>query len=778
MRIFTRYILKEVLSHGLIGATVFTFVIFMRDVSRILDLVVRNSAPLPSVAELFFLTLPTALTVTIPMSVLVGILIGLSRLAADSEVTAMRASGIGVSRFVKIVGIFGIAGWLIALTNTALVAPRSAAALADLANKLATSQASFEIQPRVFYEDFKNYVLYVQDVSTASGASVWRNVFLADISTPDAPKIILAQEAVVTSSGDNTIHLHLTHGEQHDTNVRAPDQYTISTFNETDMLLNLPSHAKPPQETIPVAQLSTPDLLQHTHVANKELARWYWIELNRRFALPTACLVLVLIGIPLGLSARKGGKGAGFVLTIVLVFIYYFISITGVSLARNGKVPAVLGVWLANIVFAIIGIILLWRVDKMPIEIGLGPAVYGRLKARIQSLLSGREGDRGWRPRQRLFSTRFPLLLDDYVLRTFVSYLLLILSSFLVLFLIFTFFELLSDIVRNRVPLVTVGEYLLNYIPSVLYTVTPLSVLLAVLITFGLLQKWNEITAMKATGISIYRTLVPILVIAAAIAGGMFLLEQWYVPYTNKRAETLRNSIKGRPAQTYQRPDRKWIFGQDKKAAGQQPVQTIYYYEFYDPDRDQFARISTFEIDPRSFEITKRVFAARSHWEESLQKWVFERGWERSFNGDAVNDFRQFEVATFAEVDEPPSYFKKEVRQSAEMNYEELQKYITDLQQSGFDVVRLRVQLQKKLAFPLITLVMAVLAFPFSLSAGRRGALTGVAVAVGIAITYWVTAGLFEAMGNVSQLPPLLAAWAPDVIFALAGGYMILKTPS
>src|SRR5258707_1679328 len=279
--------------------------------------------------------------------------------------------------------------------------------------------------------------------------------------------------------------------------------------------------------------------------------------------------------------------------------------------------------------------------------------------------------------------------------------------GFLVLFLIFIFLELLSDIVRNRVPLVTVGEYLLNYIPLVLYLVTPLSVLLAVLITFGLLQKWNEITAMKATGISIYRTLVPILVIASAIAGGLFLLEQWYIPYTNKRAETLRNSIKGRPAQTYQRPDRKWIFGQDKNAAGQRQVQTIYYYEFYDPDHDQFARISTFEMDPQSFQITKRVFAARAHWEESLQKWVFERGWARSFNGDAVNDFRQFEVSTFAEVNEPPSYFKKEVRQSAEMNYEELRKYISDLQQSGFDVVRLRVQLQKKLAFPLITLVMS-----------------------------------------------------------------------
>src|SRR5438309_11951057 len=103
MRILTRYILWEVFSHGVIGAALFTFVVFMRDVSRILELVVRNSAPLPSVAEIFFLALPSALTVTIPMGVLVGILIGLSRLAADSEVTAMRASGLGVGLFVKTV---------------------------------------------------------------------------------------------------------------------------------------------------------------------------------------------------------------------------------------------------------------------------------------------------------------------------------------------------------------------------------------------------------------------------------------------------------------------------------------------------------------------------------------------------------------------------------------------------------------------------------------------------------------------------------------------------
>jgi LPS export ABC transporter permease LptG/LPS export ABC transporter permease LptF len=769
VRIFTRYILKEVLSHGLLGTAVFTFVVFMRDVSRILELVVRNSAPIPSVAELFFLTLPAALTVTIPMGVLVGILIGLSRMASDSEITAMRAAGVGVSRFVAIILVFGISAWLIALTNNVLIAPRSASALARLQNSLATSQASFEVQPRVFYEDFKNYVLYVEDATTTSGAAVWKNVFLADISTPGAPKITLAKEAVVSPSGKDAIHLHLVSGETQDVNVRAPDQYTISTFDQTDTVLNLPPTPRQAQEIVPVQQLSTPALLNQRLNSNKDIARWYWIEFNRRLALPTACLVLVLMGIPLGLSSKKGGKGAGFVLTIVLVFVYYFISVTGLSFARSGKLPPVFGVWLANIVFAIVGMFLLWRVDRMPIELGLGQVISVWFKNWTAAWRRQREEERPVEARQRFFSKRFPLILDDYVLRTFIGYLALILASFLVLVMIFEFFELLSDIVKNKIALVTVGQYLLNVVPSVVDIVTPLSVLLAVLVTFGLMQKSNEITAMKATGISIYRASVPILVVSLFLAGGVFLLEQYYLPYANKQVETLRNVIKRKPAQTYLRPDRKWIFGQSN---------TIYYYEFYDADRNQFGSISAFQFDPKTFQITKRIYAARAHWEEGLQKWVFETGWVRAFRGDAIQSFRSFEVSTFAEMAEPPTYFKKEVRQSSEMNYEELRNYIHDLQQSGFDVVRLRVQLQKKLAFPLITLVMAILAVPFALSAGRRGALTGVAVALVIAVVYWVTSGLFEAMGNVSQLPPALAAWSPDVIFCLAGGYLVLKTPS
>src|SRR5947209_14599623 len=165
----------------------------------------------------------------------------------------------------------------------------------------------------------------------------------------------------------------------------------------------------------------------------------------------------------------------------------------------------------------------------------------GQFKGSLAKLFTTKGDDPayGSRRRARLFSTRFPVILDDYVLRNFVGTLLLILSSMVVLFLVFTYFELLSDIVRKKIPLLTQMEYLLNFVPSVLYLITPLAVLLTVLVMFGLMQKSNEITAMKATGVSIYRTVIPILIIACTLAGALFVLDQCYLPYATHPAATL-----------------------------------------------------------------------------------------------------------------------------------------------------------------------------------------------------------------------------------------------
>ena len=112
------------------------------------------------------------------------------------------------------------------------------------------------------------------------------------------------------------------------------------------------------------------------------------------------------------------------------------------------------------------------------------------------------------------------------------------------------------------------------------------------------------------------------------------------------------------------------------------------------------------------------------------------------------------------------------------MSFEQLSRYIRDLSQSGFDTMPLRVQLNRKLADPLTAMIMAVLAIPFALSMGRRGSLTGIAAASGVAMAYWVIAAVFENLGNVNMLPAVLAAWSPDVLFGLVGSYLLLKTPT
>lgn len=809
MKILSRYILNEVVEHAAIGIALFTFVIFLRDLGKLLEIVVRDSAPLASVLEVFLLTLPVAATITIPMGLLVGILLGLSRLAADSEVTAMRASGIGAWRFVAIVSIFSVGAWMVALFNTVWLAPHSAAELTRLEDKLRSSQASFEIQPRVFYEDFKNMVLYVEDVRSGSNASEWRGVFLADITNPSAPRITMAKRGLILAEGENALHMHLEDGSQQEVQQQHPEQYEISTFAQTDLPIAIPTPDEAKRDLVPVAEMSTRELWQRAHHPELDSrkprnaqdtpaarARWYLVEFHRRFALPTSCLVLALVGVPLGLSSRKGGKSMGFVLTIALVFAYYLISLTGISLGRSGKVPPWVGVWAGNFVFFFAGGFLLNQLDHAGIELGTlrsfweaaRDTVRRRLRlaprseasaetspnAAAKSVQPATAYELAKSPAARRkcwpYASRYPLILDEMILRDFLFYLGMILVSFLLLTLVFTFFELLGDIVRNHVSMFTVGQYLINVSPSFIYTLAPLSVMLAVLTTIGLLQRSNEITAMKATGTSIYRVTFPVVLIAAVLAGGLFFFDQLYIPQANQRQETLRNQIKGKPAQTYLRPDRKWIFGEHN---------TIYYYEFFDPDKNTFVNVTAFQFDPETFKLVSRVHAARARWSElAPHKWILENGWARDFHNSAVSQYRVFDIATFPFMSEPPSYFKKEVHQSSEMNVEQLRGYIADLEQSGFDVVKLRVQLQKKFAYPLITLVMAILAVPFSLSSGRKSALSGIVIAVATAIIYLVAAGLFEAMGNASYLPSALAAWSPDLLFGLLGGYLLLKVPT
>src|ERR1700678_1749599 len=394
MRILTRYILREVTSHALLGGALFTFIIFTRDLGRILEFVVRDSASYADVARIIAYTIPPTLNVTIPMAVLVGILLGLSRLAADSEITAMRASGMGAIDFVRIVSIVSAVALGLGLVNSLYFAPRAAAGLISLGESLTSSQASFEVQPRVFYEQFKNRVLYIQDATPAAGAALWHHVFLADLTEPADPHITTAAEAVVVNGTPNTpeaqtIHLHLINGGQHDTTATDPNQYNISTFATTDIPIETetPEDAHLGRVNTPILSLSLAELWRRGSsqaATNGRDAALYRIEFNKRFSYPFACLVLMLVGVPLGISSKRGGKSTGFVLTILLVFVYYLLSQIGAAFAQSGRLSPFLGVWGANLLFAAAGALLLYQMSRG----GIALSIFSSLGVSLSNLLT------------------------------------------------------------------------------------------------------------------------------------------------------------------------------------------------------------------------------------------------------------------------------------------------------------------------------------------------------------------------------------------------------
>src|SRR5580704_13620121 len=348
----------------------------MPQLPHILQVVVRNSSTLTDVAQVFLFTLPYLFKFTIPMAVLVGVVLGLSRLAADSEIIAMRASGLGIGYFVRVSSIVAIGGTLLGLGNSLYLAPRANQAILEMEQSLETSQASYEIQPRVFYEDFKNFVLYVQDVRAGTGASNWRQVFMVDVTDASNPIITTAKSATVVNDSSQELLMRLRDGSRHETVAGQPQQYNISTFEKTDLPLTLSPQSEMHLGRMDTAIYALPmsALEERTHGPD---GRRFLLELHTRFSYPAACLVLMLVGVPLGVISRRGGKSSGLVFTVLLVLLYYILSYTGIALSRQGKLSPFLGVWMANLLFAAVGSFLLWQM-----------ASGGRVLSGIANLLS------------------------------------------------------------------------------------------------------------------------------------------------------------------------------------------------------------------------------------------------------------------------------------------------------------------------------------------------------------------------------------------------------
>jgi LPS export ABC transporter permease LptF/LPS export ABC transporter permease LptG len=776
MRILDRYIVREVFRHALLGLAVFTFVFFVPQLVRLMELFVRHSGSGSEILELFLCIFPPVLTFTLPMAVLIGVLLGLGRMSADSEIIALTALGIGRRRILLPVGVLAAAGAIVTLCMTVWLGPMAVRKYRTLETSLAASQISYAVQPRVFDERFPKFVLYVNDVS-ASGTH-WHGVFLAEAGGENGSQLTLAKDAIVIAEPkEGKVELHLQGGTTHEFSRDQPGRYSVTAFGQSDWPIEVNGLVPKGPQQLSNTERSLRDLAGTNGPGWRE-AR---VELHRRLAFPVACLVFALIAVPLGAQPRRGGRPAGALIAIILIACYYLLTVIGTGLARQGAVFPSVGIWGANILLFILGLSLLPRMEqfrgenrwfKPKVRLRTWARLLRRKKARARAAVVVHIPDGQLEPQENgngaPSSGSFPRLMDMYLLRRFFAYFALLMAAFIFLFETFTFFELLDDIARHRVPFLIVVDYFRYLTPYLLYNLAPLGALVAVLVTLGIMSKNNEIVACKASGISLYRMAVPLLFAGLALAASMLAMDETYLPYANQRQDALRNQIKGRPPQTYTHPQR-WIFGNNEK---------IYNYDLFDPTQNLFGGLSVVELDPATFQMTRRIFATRAQWSNSEKVWVLEGGWVRDFSGGTITRYQPFQVTSLPELTEPPSYFNREVRQASQMSWGALRRYIADLHKAGFDVANLTVQWHVKLAFPLIAPISILLAIPFALLVGTRGALGGVTLGVAIGIVYWMAARLLEAMGGVGQLPPFLAAWSTDITFFFLGLYFFFKMPT
>jgi LPS export ABC transporter permease LptG len=335
---------------------------------------------------------------------------------------------------------------------------------------------------------------------------------------------------------------------------------------------------------------------------------------------------------------------------------------------------------------------------------------------------------------------------------------------------IYNFFELLGDIVKNNIPMSHAIRYHFFLTPELIYRMLPFGVLLAVLVTFGIMTKNNEVTAFKACGISVRRLGIPVILMSGVISVAAFAADYSWIPRANQIQNSLRNEIKGRPAQTYNRPDRQWVFHDDR----------VFYFRHFDFDHNIMAEPWVYEIDPKTWQLTRQINAKSAHWSPDVNAWIFEQGQVIDMCPTRSLECRvsTFTATSFPEITETPATFAYEVKPDLQMNYVELGQYIKGLHEAGFDTQTDQVQYYKKFAMPLFALTMALISVPFGFLVGNRGAMAGVGVSIGLAIAYLGIGTLFEQMGNVGYLGPEVAAWAPNALFSLSGLYLILRMRS
>jgi LPS export ABC transporter permease LptG/LPS export ABC transporter permease LptF len=780
MRTLDRYVLREVLAPFSLALLIFTFLLVLPPMMDQLENLLAKGITLAMAARILWTLVPQALGLTIPMALLVGILIGLGRMSADREAVALLACGVSPYRLLRPLGLFAVLAALATGYVMIVAIPDSNQTFRQITFTLVSQRAETEIQPRVFYQDFPGWVLYARE-EPDPGQPGWKKLMVAHTTQSGETTIFFADRGrLAVDKEHRMVDLVLTNGISY--TMSKPEEPDTSRFSYQVQKLD-------PDSVFPKINIQ-PGLNEKTiAMLREDAARKIKdglsphpevIAIQQKFSIPVACLVFAVIGLALGLTVAREGKLAGFVIGIVVIFAYYIIMFLCESATKGHHLNMYLSRWVPDIVLGVFGVMaLMWRAryvqGRLPLrlETALTSAVLrwrawraGRPGADGTTVASENQGAGSGRSRAPVLVIRFPRvqlpapgLLDRYISRTYMKMAGLSFLALLGLFYISTFIDRSDKIFKGQATVADVATLLVYLTPRFIYFVIPIAALLSVLVTFGLLSRNSELTVMKACGVSLYRASLSVVLLSLLFSLAIFTLEQRVLARANRQAEILDAKIKGRTPRVFDSLNRQWIIGRDG---------AIYHYAYYDPDRKELAQLKVYQPAVNSWSLAAMTLTETARYTAG---WIGHKVRIGNFVG-TESKWTAFDERPLAL--ESADYFESEQPVAEMMTVTQLRRYVSDLASSGLNVVHLAVELQHKMAFPFVTLVMTLLAIPFGVSTGRRGALYAVGLGIILALSYWIVTSLFVALGKSGILAPMLAAWSPNIIVLGSAGYLFL----
>jgi LPS export ABC transporter permease LptF/LPS export ABC transporter permease LptG len=779
VRILDRYIWKELFVPFALGLFVFTFLLLIDKIFDLADLILNKGVPVRLVALLLSYILPAFLVLTIPMGFLLAILVAFGRLSADMEIVALKASGVSPLRLLRPVLIVGLAAAAVTAYLMFEAVPRANYAFKSLIFEILRRQASVGIKERIFNDDFGNFVIYVEEIAP-DGIGL-RNVFVSDERKRDESRVMTAREGrLISDEAQRRVTLRLLNGIVHETAPQALKTYRQTGFRSYDLTLPLDNplarEAEAPKGDREMSVGELRDTIARTRAAGGS-TNPYLVEIHKKYAIPSACLIFAVIGVPLGIRAHRAGRWAAFV-AVLPIFLFYYIFLTlGETMADRNRVPAWLAMWGPNLLAAVIGLYLLVAaVRERPLPFrGLVDRV-GALVLRLTQRARQRAGRRIATVRRRRIMGR-PVarsnaihIVDRYLTREFVTLFAYGLALATVVVIVGDLMTTLDRYLRMKPPLIYILQHFLYRTPPFVYQALHIVMLMSTILLFLGLSRSNELTALKAGGISLYRVSLPVFGLAVLVTLGALGFQEVALPGLNQRAvEVDEAKIKRRTLPQLRKRSQIWY----RSREGQASESRLYHIDLLDPAAFALNGVSVLELGP-DFGLRERLDARTVRWREADQSWEARNGMLRRFDANGTDRAQPFEFMT-VKLPERFADFAQVPKAPDVMNYLELRGYIERLQEGGHKVGKYLVELYAKMSFPFAHIIMTLVGIPFALQSPRGGRLIGIALCLALGLGYFLVHSAAIALARTEVLPPIVAAWSANFLFGTLGLFFFLR---